>query len=444
MTTANRFLDGQEKAYLRIAMPAAMEGVFMILLSSVDLIMVGTLGTAAIAAVSIFTQPRMMILCVTRSMASAVTLLTAQLFGMGRAGETGSLLKQSLLLGAIVLGVLHGIFYWQLEAILLWMGAEPAYLGEAMVYGEIALGAVFLTSLATILQAGMMGFGRTGAVMEINVWGNVINILVNALLIFGLGPFPALGVKGAAIGTVTGALYTMMVTLRWLRREGVLCRGTYLPGRDYFRQFLPVFGGVFSEQGCERIGMVLYTRMAAELGTIPYAVHAICMNFCDFYYCFAGGMGKASMVLAGQALGRGSREEWQRHLRSGLRWSFLFSTISFALTFLLREEIFAIYSTDAEAMALGSVIMIFVAAVSFPEAHAMICAGALRGSGKTTQVAAYSFLSITILRPIVTGIFLYHFHMGLAGAWLALAIDQTIRAACSSFLLRRVWKRGAD
>ena len=310
-----------------------------------------------------------------------------------------------------------------------------------MAYGEIALFAVFLTSVAAILQSAMMGFGRTAAVMRINVLGNVINIIVNALLIFGLGPFPAMGVKGAAIGTVAGALYTVLHTVHWLQREGVLRQGTYLPRMGYLRQMLPVFGGVFSEQGFERVGMVLYTRMAAELGTLPYAVHAICMNFCDFYYSFAGGLGKASMVLAGQSMGRGSREEWEQHFRSGLRWSVVFSVISFLLTFLLRDEIFAIYSSDVEAMALGSVIMIFVAAVSFPEAHAMVCAGALRGSGKTAQVAAYSFVSITILRPIITALFLYHLDMGLPGAWLALAIDQTIRAVCSSLLLRRVWHR---
>ncbi|MBQ1890529.1 MAG: MATE family efflux transporter, partial [Selenomonas sp.] len=96
-----------DRKYLQLAMPAAWEGVFMILLSSVDLIMVGVLGTAAIAAVSIFTQPRMMLLTVARSLASAVTVLTAEHFGGGRREQAAAIMRQSLGLGAFVLLGLH-------------------------------------------------------------------------------------------------------------------------------------------------------------------------------------------------------------------------------------------------------------------------------------------------------------------------------------------------
>ena len=180
--------------------------------------------------------------------------------------------------------------------------------------------------------------------------------------------------------------------------------------------------------------------MVAELGTIPYAVHAIAMNFCDFYYSFGGGLGKASTVLAGHNCDDEKCNAWRKFVWIGITWGFFFSTIAFLLTFVFREEIFSVYSSDPELLALGSLVLIYVAAVSFPEAHQMICAGILRASGKTTQVAAYSFVSITFLRPIITYVFLHEMHMGLAGAWLSLALDQTIRALCATFLLRRVYR----
>ena len=432
-------LSRADKIYLRIAMPAAAEGVFMILLGAVDLIMVGSLGTAAIAAVSIFTQPRMMLLCVARSMAAAVTLLTAQM--LGERHPIGDMVKQSLTLSFIVFVILHMIFWRYLPDLLRFMGAEEVYMPEAMLYGETATLGVLFTAFTTIAQAVMIGHGRTAQVLRINIIGNIINIVVNAVLIFGVYPFPALGVLGAAIGTVLGASYTTICSVLYLRGAGLLGAGSFLPNGEFLRRFLPVFGGVFCEQGFERIGMVLYTRMTAELGTLPYAVHAVCMNFCDFYYCFAGGLGKASMVMSGRAWGRGNIKDWRRYLASGIRWSLIFSVLSFVVTFFWRDEILSLYTKDAMAIALGSGVMIFVAAVSFPEAHAMICAGVLRGSGKTTQVAVYSFVSITLLRPIITALLLYHFQLGLTGAWLALAIDQTIRALCSSLL---VWRIGAQ
>ena len=78
--------------------------------------------------------------------------------------------------------------------------------------------------------------------------------------------------------------------------------------------------------------------------------------------------------------------------------------------------------------------------MSFPEAHAMICSGILRGSGKTTQVAIYSLISIAILRPIFTYYFVYILHFGLTGAWLSLSMDQSLRAICSHTLVKNFFQ----
>ena len=433
-------LTSYDKNYLRIGLPAALEGVLMIFLSNADIVMVGMLGTGAIAAVSIFTQPRMMLLTVARSVAAAVTILIAERYGQERHDSYGDVLKKTMVLLVLVLGLAHIAFFVHLDAILLWMGAQHDYLSDAMVYGLWVLPAVFITSVTTLMQAVMFGRGESMTVLSINIQGNVANVILNALLIFGLGPFPALGVLGAALGTVGGTLWSLFLTARVLYRWGIFAQGNCRLTRAYLREFLGVFGGIFSEQGFERIGMVIYTRMVAELGTIPYAVHAIAMNFCDFYYSFCNGMGKASTILAGHNRDIHRQDEWKCYFWRGMRWNLIFSTGAFLITFFLREEIFGIYSHDAALIPLGSLIIAYVAVVSFPEAYQMVCAGILRASGKTMQVAVYSFVSITILRPIITYILLYKFYMGLEGAWISLAIDQSMRAACAAVLLRGVYQ----
>ncbi len=426
----------QEKKYLQIAMPAALEGVLMILLCNVDLIMVGVLGTSAIAAVSIFTQPRMMILCLARSLASAVTLIAAKFFGMDLKDKASEILKQTLFVGAILLGIIHAGFFVYLDKILLWMGAQVEYLPLAMEYAQLAVVAVYFTSLTAILQAVMIGFGDTKSVLLTNVQGNILNVILNALLIFGLD----LGVKGAAIGTVAGTFYTLAYTVKILHGNKIFASGSFLPTKKYFKDFLPIFGGVFSEQGFERVGMVLYTRMVAELGVVPYAIHSICMNFCDFYYSFSGGLGKAGMVLAGQSVGKKNFDDWKNYLEVGMKFGLIFSVAAFVFIFVFRTEILSLYSNDAEIFALGSLIMIIVAAVSLPEAYALIGAGILRGSGRTSQVAIYSLVSIAILRPIITYIFISVLELGLLGAWIALAIDQSLRAKISWTLINNLQK----
>lgn len=412
--------NSYDKSYLKIALPAAFEGLFMILLASTDLIMVGTLGAFPIAAVSIFAQPRLVLLCFSRSLASSVTLLVSRKADEAGKEAASSIMKKSLTVCALLLGMLHILFFLFLEDILYLMGATPDYISLAMDYSVPALIATYFTSLTLILQAVQLGYGKTAVIMKTNVAGNIINVILNFILIFGIGPVPAMGVAGAAIGTVFATLFTLIATAAILRGDGFFAESSYVPDKDYFRQILPIFGSILSEQGSERAGMVIFSRMAAGLGPIPFAIHSVCMNICDIYWDFITGFGKASMVTAG------------------------LSCAVFVLTLIFRNEIFTIYSGDGIAPEAASIIMIFVAFVSFPEAYGVIGSSILRGSGRTAEVAAYSFFSVTLLRPIMTGLFLYGFGLGLTGVWMALVLDQMIRATCAIYFMRKLKARGWD
>lgn len=427
-----------DRHYLKIALPAALEGLFMILLASTDLILVGALGSLSVAAVSIFLQPRLILLCFSRSLASAVTLVSCNYAGRGEKEPSADLLKKSLFLGALALGLLHGLFYLFLKDIFILMGASPDYLPQAMEYGPLALLAVYFTSLILILQAVQLGYGDTASIMKTNICGNLLNAALSFLLIRGLGPIPAYGVLGAAVGTAAGTLFSLLYSYFLLRREGFFHGGRWIPDMAYFKKVGPLFGSVLSEQGSERIGMVLFSRMAAGLGTVPFAVHSICMNICDIYYDFIMGFGKAGMVTAGQAVGRGSGADWQQYRKTGLRWCMILSSAACGSILFFSDEIFSIYSPDPSLHVMAAAIMIFIALVSYPEAIALWGAGILRGSGQTAQVAAYSFVSITFLRPLMTAFFIYVLDMGLIGTWCALLLDQVIRASCASFLVSRL------
>ena len=144
------------------------------------------------------------------------------------------------------------------------------------------------------------------------------------------------------------------------------------------------------------------------------------------------------MVLAGQSCGAKNERDWHVFRKIGVRWGLIFSTVSCVFIFLLRKPIFMVYSDDPAALAMSGIIMFVVAIVGYPEAQGLVCAGILRGSGKTAVVALYSFVSIAVLRPLLTALFLYVAGLGLPGAWIALFLDQSIRAGCATFLVRRL------
>ena len=105
------FLDEYNKKYLSIALPAALEGIFMTVLQAADLVMVGALGSTAIAAGSIFMPLRLVLLTFARSLASSITILTAGKFGAGDEAGIQALLRQSFTITLLVMGLLHIGFF---------------------------------------------------------------------------------------------------------------------------------------------------------------------------------------------------------------------------------------------------------------------------------------------------------------------------------------------
>lgn len=265
--------------------------------------------------------------------------------------------------------------------------------------------------------------------------GNGVNVVFNALLIYGLGPFPQLGVFGAGLGTAIGAgatlVYTLALFLRRRHPATLRGRGAWLPEREYLCSLAPLATGTFLEQAAERFGMFTFSRLVADLGTAALSVHNICGSLCDIYYSFSQGLGKASLVQAGQALGSGRTCNLKRIGAVSRRAALWTGGAATLLYLLLRSPLLQFYHLEGNDLALGCEIMIFVAAVNIPEAWAMVHAGLLRGLGHTSFVALYSLISIAVVRPILTFFLVYELGLGLYGAWIALTLDQTTRAVCS-------------
>ena len=433
------FLDEYNKKYLSIALPAALEGIFMTVLQAADLVMVGALGSTAIAAVSIFMPLRLVLLTFARSLASSITILTAGKFGAGDEAGIQALLRQSFTITLLVMGLLHIGFFCFFKELVLLMGAKADYVQLAVDYGLIATLAVYISCLSLSVQAIQLGIGETSVIMKSNIAGNLVNICCNFVLITGIGSFPGLGVRGAAIGTVIGSLVTLGITLWIMGQSKYYAHSLWqLPKKRFWREFKPVFCGIFSELGAERIGMVIYARVTADLGTLAFAVHSICYNISDFGFDFIFGFAKANMVLAGQACGKQDYEEWRKFRSVGLRWGVVLATIFGLVIHVFWEEIFTLYSKDVQALELSYAVMLMVAWHFYLTSQTLITGSILRGSGKTTIVAAISFVLITVLRPMMTAEAVYYLHWGIVGVWLAICLDQILRSSCFTYILYRI------
>ncbi|MFV0441412.1 MAG: MATE family efflux transporter [Lachnospirales bacterium] len=419
------------KTYLHTAIPASVEAMLLILLSAVDIAMIGHIDKVSLTAVAIFTQPRLIILCFPKAMAVAVTARISHLIGEDNESQVIPFFKQSLFAIGIVGIVLTLLSYIFLNEILLVAGAKSDFINLSISYGRICLVSIFINMFSLIIGAALTAILQTKYVLYAGVIGNIVNIILNAIFIYGLG----LGVVGAAIGTVIGSFVTLCILLYLVvNNKSRLC----IKGRENWKIeksevfiTMPMTIVTFMELAFERIGMFLYTRLVMELGVTVFAAHTIAMNVCDFFYCFGQGFSKASLVLAGRAYAKKDEFLKKEIFSLSMKYNFFFGTIGCLIYLALKGIIPEIYSNDVEVNFIAESIIVFVAFVSIPEMFNLTFSGILRGTGQMKYVAKYSLISITIVRPIITYMLCFPLGLGVYGAWIALFIDQSTRGTCA-------------
>ncbi len=295
------------KTAIEVAWPSALEAVLVQLISSADLIMVGGLGAAAISAIGITTQPRLILLAVIFSLNIGVTAVVARRKGEGNSEEANRLLRQSLIICGVLALVLSALGIVFAEPMIIFAGAQSDVVGNAIIYFRIICVGNFFTSLSLTINAAQRGAGNTKISMKTNVAANLINLFFNYLLINGHFGFPAWGVTGAAVATAIGNFAGFLLSLKSITfaHEFLhLKRGqSWKIEKNTIASILNVSGSAFVEQVFMRVGFFTTSKLIASLGTVAYATHQICMNILTISFSFGDGLGIASSAMVGQSLG---------------------------------------------------------------------------------------------------------------------------------------------
>lgn len=432
----NKSITRQEyNTFFQLAWPCAAEGFLMELLSSIDLAMVGTLGSKAQSAVGIVSQPKMMNLIFVRAIAVAITAVLARRYGEDKLTEMRSVLKQGLTIVFVLYAVILSVEIFSFKNIMLISGAKEEYLAMSISYGRLIFISLIFQVLSIMLMSALVAIGRTKIIFAANLAGNILNCLINYVFIFGRFSMPKLGVTGAGIGTLCGSMVTFIIIAAEIQKKSSLLRldsGNWIPRGYTFKAVAVVLTGTLPQQIFERLGMYLYTIIVASLGSTALAVHHICMSLCDVFYSVAIGLGTATSSITGQMMGKRQIDAAVRYAEIGQKLGIIVAVSGFAVFSVFNKLILGIFTHDAAVMELGSKILIVVALVSFPQTFSLVNSGVLKGAGDTRFVAAYSFIIIAVFRPILTYILIFVFDMGVFGAWAALFVDQSLRAIAAS------------
>lgn len=437
MLKPNQVLDDIPKSkdvyrtFFNVAWPSALETLLVGLIGSVDTIMVGGLGEGAIAAVGITNQPKFILLAMIFSLNVGITAVVARRKGAGDIAGANHTLRIGILLSGIISFFMALIGFIFASPILNFAGAEASYLLDAIIYFRILMVSIFFSALNLTINAAWRGSGNTKIAMRTNIVSNLVNIVFNFLLINGIGFFPRLGVAGAAIATSLGAIVACAMSFVSLFQEdkflSLRMKSSWKINKNILAPISKVSSSAFVEQVFMRIGFFAYAIIVAKLGTTSYATHLICMNILNLSFSFGDGFAIAASSLVGQSLGAKRPDMAIIYGKTGQRISFIISSLLFVFFIFSREMLVSLFSDEPTIIALGAGIMIIIAFTTHAQTSQVVISGCLRGAGDTVFVATTSFISVAIIRPILTYLLCFPLGLGLYGAWFALTVDQLIR-----------------
>ncbi len=418
---------------VQIAWPSLVELILTQLASMVDMIMVGRLGPWAISAVGLTTQPKFLMMTMFIAMNVGATALVARYRGEGNRKKANTVLNQAMLLTFILSLAASIVGFIFAEPMVRFMGAADAKTLEGgTIYLKIQMVGFLFMALTSTITATLRGIGNSRTAMIYNLIANVINVIFNYLLIFGHWGFPKLGVAGASLATIIGQfvafILAMMAVLRGDQYLHLQIKECLKPNWKYLKSIFNIGIPAMIEQLVMRTGIIIYSKTVASLGTVAFATHQICMNIQAMSFMNGQAFGVSATSLMGQSLGK-KRPDMAQAYSSRTRYlGMIISLILGVVFFFFGRPIVSLYTDDPSVINQGAKILKLVALIQPFQSTQFILSGALRGAGDTKATAIITFITILLLRPGLALLCINVLHLGLEGAWLALAADQIVRS----------------
>lgn len=418
---------------LNMAWPAMLESFFTALAGLIDSLMVSALGSYAVAAVGLTTQPKFLGLSIFLAANVAISALVARRKGEGKREDANRIFSTFLIFimaAAVLFSVLLVVFA---DPIISLCGSEDATHDSAVVYFRIIMGGMIFNCIQMGVNSAQRGAGNTRITMRTNLVSSSVNIAANYLLIEGHFGFPAWGIRGAALATVMGTVVASIMSLAsvWKKDNFVsiplIFTKKLKPTFDAMKNIVRVGYSVFAEQVLMRIGFMLTAIMAADQGTSAMAAHQVGMNIMGLSFSFGDGLQATAVALIGYSLGAGKPKKAKDYGKTCRMIGGVISVVLAVVYFFGAELLMGLFFEEEEIVAIGVGIMRVIIFVVVLQIAQVIYMGCLRGAGDTFYTAVASAFSVTVMRTLGSYVFGYILGFGIVGIWAGVVADQLSR-----------------
>lgn len=302
------------KASFSLAWPISVQQMLMTVLGMIDVMMVGHLGNAAVAAVGLGNRVQFVILVIFAGLGTALSILVAQNWGAKNIRGVRNAVLLALVTGLTLLAPVVLWLAMQAEQVIGWGTSDTDVIALGADYIRLTLVALVCSLLLVVLEAAMRSVGEVKAPLAISAAAVSINIGLNAVLIFGWGPIPAMGVVGAAIATsIARALHlTMLLGYMLWRRHVTLPRVdnlTALQSVQGWRRYLTMSLPMMVNFGIWSSGTFVYVMLYGRVSTDALAIASLLTPIEGMLLALFFGMAAASAIMVGQRLGANDHQQ---------------------------------------------------------------------------------------------------------------------------------------
>ncbi len=419
---------------IQVAWPAILESFFVALVAMVDSLMVSSIGSYAVAAVGLTTQPKFIFLAMFIAINMAVSALTARRKGQQDRDSANRILFTAVIcvvVGIIILSTIAVVFA---DPIIHFVGSEPDTHDSAVTYFRIIMGGMIFSVISLVINAAQRGSGNTRIAMTTNVTSNLVNVIFNYLLIGGHFGFPKLGVAGAAIATVLGTVIACGMSIASLFRKDSFVSIPYIiqkklpPTKRALKDIASFASTVCVEQLMLRFGFFMSALLTAKLGTDAMAAHQVGMNAMHLSFSFGDGLQVAAVTLIGQSLGQNNGPLAKKYGNICQYMGLAISVVLSVVYLLFGRWFFTLYfPNEPHIVEIGVILMRFMMLIVLFQISQVVFMGSLRGAGDVKYTTIVSMISVAIIRPSVSYLAAYVAALGLAGIWIGTLADQGVR-----------------
>jgi putative MATE family efflux protein len=435
---------GVRRAIVLLSIPMVLEMGMEALFSIVDAFFLSRLGVEATATVGLTEAVLVVVYSLAWGLGMGITAVVARRTGEKDTEGARRAAGQGVLIALLIGGVLSLLGVWTAPSLLALMGAEAEVLAVGSGYARILCGSNVIIMLLFCINAVFRGKGLASTALVVLLVANAMNIVLDPLLIFGIGPFPELGVAGAAVATTTGRTVGVLLQLYVLLRRGgpfAIRWPDLSPVWPVLRSILSVSAGSVGQFLVASASWTFLVRIVAGSGTEAAAGYAVAVRIIIFTLLPAWGMANAAATLVGQNLGAGQPDRAARSAWLCGHYNLIFMLFVTILFWAFSPFIVSFFSQSslADGYAVQALRTISLGYVFY--GYGMVLAQAFNGAGDSRTPTWLNVLCFWVVEIPLALVLAKTLELGPLGVFASVAISESLLAVLCAYIFQRgKWK----